>query len=88
MKAVGREDMKGKPGVFLGWEQNLGPFANRAPLKLGYPLLHSLPGDCACLIIKLYIGFSLGLSSTRAAGSTMTRASPSPVHSCHSVLLR
>lgn len=88
MKAVGREDMKGKPVVFLGWEPNLGSFANTAPLKSGYPLFNSLPGDCACFIIKLYVSFSWGLSSTCAAGSTMTQASPSPAHSRHSVLLR
>lgn len=69
----GRQEGKQKqPGVFLGWELNLGPFANTAALKSDYPLFIPLPEDRACLIVKLYISFPWGLRSTCAAASMMT----------------
>lgn len=44
----GQKGKQKQPGVFLGWEPNLGLFANTALLKSGYPMFNPLPGDCAC----------------------------------------
>lgn len=79
----GQERKQKQLGFFLGREPNLGPFANTAPLKSGYPLFNPRPGDCARLVIKLHISFPWGLLAARRPD-----ASPSPAHSRHSVLLR